>query len=114
MVIPVKLRDTVIRILHSTHIGMSGMKSLARSYVYWPQHTNKDVMGELFTVIDKTPGINAAETTVELSKYRNFEGTTSLTLATRLLMPRENSGRQIGGYHSAAICRIYKNSLRLL
>ena len=46
------------------------------------QHTNKDVMGEFFTVIDKTPGINAAEAIVELSKYKNFEGTTSLTLAT--------------------------------
>ena len=37
VVIPVKLRSTVMKILHSTHIGVSGMKSLARSYVYWPR-----------------------------------------------------------------------------
>ena len=37
VVIPVKLRSTVMAILHSTHIGVSGMKSLARSYVYWPR-----------------------------------------------------------------------------
>ena len=37
VVIPVKLRSTVMDILHSTHIGMNGMKSLARSYVYWPR-----------------------------------------------------------------------------
>ena len=37
VVIPAKLRSTVMAILHSTHIGVSGMKSLARSYVYWPR-----------------------------------------------------------------------------
>ncbi|XP_063677789.1 uncharacterized protein K02A2.6-like [Bolinopsis microptera] len=37
VVIPVKLRGTVMNILHATHIGVTGMKSLARSYVYWPR-----------------------------------------------------------------------------
>ena len=37
VVIPVKLRSTVMDILHATHIGVTGMKSLARSYVYWPR-----------------------------------------------------------------------------
>ena len=37
VIIPVKLRDTVMNILHATHIGVAGMKSLARSYVYWPR-----------------------------------------------------------------------------
>ena len=46
------------------------------------QHTNKDVMQEFFRVLEITPGVDAAEATVELSKYRNYEGTTSLTLAT--------------------------------
>ena len=36
VVIPAKLRSTVMDILHATHIGVTGMKSLARSYVYWP------------------------------------------------------------------------------
>ena len=33
-------------------------------------------------MLEITPGVDAAEATVELSKYRNYEGTTSLTLAT--------------------------------
>ena len=38
--IPTRLRDNVMSILHSTHIGSTGMKSLARSYIYWPRpHT---------------------------------------------------------------------------
>ncbi|XP_063691270.1 uncharacterized protein LOC134823666 [Bolinopsis microptera] len=37
VVIPAKLRSTVMDILHATHIGVTGMKSLARSYVYWPR-----------------------------------------------------------------------------
>ena len=37
VVIPSQLRGHVMKILHSTHIGMCGMKSIARSYVYWPR-----------------------------------------------------------------------------
>ena len=37
VVIPAQLRGHVMKILHSTHIGMCGMKSIARSYVYWPR-----------------------------------------------------------------------------
>ena len=47
VIIPTKLRSTVLDMLHATHLGMSGMKTLARSYVYWPlinseieQHAN--------------------------------------------------------------------------
>ena len=36
VVVPTKLRSYVMNLLHSTHIGMVGMKNLARSYVYWP------------------------------------------------------------------------------
>ena len=36
VIIPTKLRPTVLDMLHVTHLGMSGMKTLARSYVYWP------------------------------------------------------------------------------
>ena len=35
VVIPRKLRDYVLQTLHSTHVGIVGMKSLARSYVWW-------------------------------------------------------------------------------
>ena len=35
--IPTKLRDYVMGVLHSTHIGSTSMKSLARSYIYWPR-----------------------------------------------------------------------------
>ncbi|KAL5256343.1 hypothetical protein ACHWQZ_G011539 [Mnemiopsis leidyi] len=37
VIIPSKLRSTVLEMLHVTHLGMSGMKTLARSYVYWPR-----------------------------------------------------------------------------
>ena len=35
VVIPGKLRKPVLDMLHATHIGMTGMKQLARSYVWW-------------------------------------------------------------------------------
>ena len=35
VVIPCRLRANVLRLMHLTHVGMSGMKSLARSYVWW-------------------------------------------------------------------------------
>ena len=39
VVIPGKLRKTVLEMLHVTHAGMTGMKMLARSYVWWPNLT---------------------------------------------------------------------------
>ena len=36
VIIPHKLRAEVLKMLHLTHVGMTGMKSLARSYVWWP------------------------------------------------------------------------------
>ena len=36
MVIPPKLRNCVLQELHSSHMGMVKMKTLARSYVWWP------------------------------------------------------------------------------
>ena len=36
MVIPPKLRNCVLQELHSSHLGMVKMKTLARSYVWWP------------------------------------------------------------------------------
>ena len=41
MVIPSKLREHVLEILHSTHVGIVGMKSLARSYVWWHKMDNQ-------------------------------------------------------------------------
>ncbi len=37
VVVPEKLRPDILRILHSTHMGMSSMKQLARNYVWWPK-----------------------------------------------------------------------------
>ena len=36
VVIPGKLRSDILSLLHSTHMGMSSMKALARGYVWWP------------------------------------------------------------------------------
>ena len=36
VIIPQSVRSKVFEVLHSTHSGMSRMKSLARSYVWWP------------------------------------------------------------------------------
>ena len=36
VVIPQKLRNSLLSELHSNHIGVNKMKSLARSYVWWP------------------------------------------------------------------------------
>ena len=36
VVIPVKMREKILEMLHSTHMGMSSMKSLARGYLWWP------------------------------------------------------------------------------
>lgn len=41
VVIPKSLRDDVMKLLHSTHMGMSAMKSLARNYVWWPKLDNE-------------------------------------------------------------------------
>ncbi|KII70084.1 Pro-Pol polyprotein [Thelohanellus kitauei] len=36
-VIPIKTRRNVLKWLHEGHCGISGMKSMARPYVWWPQ-----------------------------------------------------------------------------
>lgn len=36
VIIPTKGRDKILRLLHQTHLGISKMKGLARSYVCWP------------------------------------------------------------------------------
>ena len=36
VIMPKTLQETVLRKLHSSHPGMSRMKSLAGSYVWWP------------------------------------------------------------------------------
>ena len=37
VVIPVKLRNKVLSELHEGHLGIVKMKSLARSYIWWPK-----------------------------------------------------------------------------
>ncbi|XP_061570028.1 uncharacterized protein K02A2.6-like [Cololabis saira] len=36
VIIPTKGRDKMLKLLHQTHMGMSKMKGLARSYIWWP------------------------------------------------------------------------------
>ena len=36
VIIPSKLQNKVLDLLHSTHPGIVRMKSLARNYVFWP------------------------------------------------------------------------------
>ena len=42
IVIPDRLRDEVLKLLHLGHFGMQRMKQLARTVVYWP-HINEDI-----------------------------------------------------------------------
>ena len=37
-----KLRPTVLEMLHLTHVGMTGIKILAKPYVWWP-NLNADI-----------------------------------------------------------------------
>ena len=37
VIIPLSLREEVLKLLHSTHMGMTAMKNLARNYVWWPK-----------------------------------------------------------------------------
>ena len=51
VIIPVKLRQSVLDMLHLTHSGVSGMKTLARSYVWWP-NLNQDLENMVKTCVD--------------------------------------------------------------
>lgn len=42
VVIPTKLRQEILQILHSNHLGLTRMKQVARMYVYWPK-LNEDL-----------------------------------------------------------------------
>ena len=37
VVVPLKLREAVLAVLHRSHIGIVRMKMIARSYVWWPK-----------------------------------------------------------------------------
>ena len=37
VIVPVKLKDKVLEMLHSEHLGISKTKNLARYYVWWPK-----------------------------------------------------------------------------
>ena len=37
IIVPVKLKDKVMKMLHSEHMGISKTKNLARCYVWWPK-----------------------------------------------------------------------------
>jgi len=36
LLIPKNLRDDLLKEVHSTHMGMSKIKTLCRSYIWWP------------------------------------------------------------------------------
>lgn len=50
VVIPTSLQRKILLELHSTHQGIIKMKSVARSYVWWPR-LNKDIENEAKTCI---------------------------------------------------------------
>ena len=58
VVIPPQIWDSVLKELHDTHIGISRMKSLACSYVWWPS-LNKDIETMVRTCIPCQSLLNA-------------------------------------------------------
>ena len=42
VIVPQKLQKLLLAELHANHIGMSRMKAIARSYIWWPQ-LNTDI-----------------------------------------------------------------------
>ena len=36
VIIPLSFRTAVLKLIHSSHIGVAGMKNVARSFVFWP------------------------------------------------------------------------------
>ena len=51
VVIPKKLQNRILRDFHTGHPGINGMKSLMRSYVYWPKMDN-----DISDMIEKCKG----------------------------------------------------------
>ena len=37
VIVPIKLKDEVLQMLHSEHMGISKTQNLARYYVWWPK-----------------------------------------------------------------------------
>ena len=63
VVVPSKLRDTILKELHSGHTGASRMKELARSYLWWPNLDKQleDLVGSCQTCLELRPNPPRAE-----------------------------------------------------
>ena len=72
VIIPPQIQDLVLKELHDAHIGISRMKSLARSYVWWPL-LNIDIETMVRTCIPCQSPLNAPAAVPETERKRGID-----------------------------------------
>ena len=77
VVLPLSSQKSVLEELHETHLGVSKMKALARSYIWWPKmDTDIETLAKkctdckLITSYSSTPSMGMASSAMEQTTFR--------------------------------------------